>query len=139
MLGPLLAKTLKQTFLIAAICVASNCNAAIKKHPHHIDKLEQQQFLSELQAIELAPKLILASDYVWRGVTQSNNSPAVQGNFLLHNKLGMYGGVFGTNTNYPGADDRTVTSEFQLYTGIKRQFACFDYDIGVRSYYIKCR
>ncbi len=46
----------------------------------------------------------LTSDYRFRGMTQTQSDPAVQGSFLLSHKSGVYVGVFASNVNF-GYDD----------------------------------
>lgn len=101
---------------------------------HYVDKQQQQRFIKEFVTFQFSPLLILTSNYVWRGVSQSDNHPALQGNFLLHDKLGLYAGLFGTNVNFPGTNGKPVTSEFQLYTGYQKKYAEFRYDVGIRRY-----
>jgi uncharacterized protein (TIGR02001 family) len=126
---------LMQTLTIAlSLIFNQTIFSASVSHPNHVNKQKQQQLITDFKDIQFAPKLILTSNYVWRGISQTADGPAIQGNFLLHNKLGIYTGVFGTNTNYPSTDDRTVTSEFQLYVGYRNSIACIDYNVGVRRY-----
>ena len=40
-----------------------------------------------------------ASDYVWRGMTQSDG-PAIQGGFDFEAESGFYAGIWGSNVNF---------------------------------------
>ncbi|TXJ06272.1 MAG: hypothetical protein E6Q25_09630 [Acinetobacter sp.] len=42
----------------------------------------------------------LTSDYRYRGITQTNNDPAVQGGFSLKQESGVYAGVWGSNVGF---------------------------------------
>lgn len=44
------------------------------------------------------------TDYRFRGVTQTQNDPAVQVGFALTHESGLYAGVWGSNVNFGGAD-----------------------------------
>lgn len=45
----------------------------------------------------------LTSDYRYRGITQTNNDPAVQGGFALNHESGAYAGVWGSNVGFAGS------------------------------------
>lgn len=42
----------------------------------------------------------LASEYRWRGQTQTKNDPALQGNFLLSHASGVYFSIFASNVDF---------------------------------------
>ena len=42
----------------------------------------------------------LASEYRWRGQTQTKNDPALQGNFLLNHASGVYFSIFASNVDF---------------------------------------
>ena len=50
-------------------------------------------FADETSDIEVSANIALTSNYIWRGMTQSDDSPAVQGGFDLGYK-GFYAGVW---------------------------------------------
>jgi len=43
--------------------------------------------------------LAFATDYVFRGVSQTDNKPAVQGSFDYKHPIGLYGGIWGSNVD----------------------------------------
>jgi len=68
-----------------------------------------------------------ASDYIWRGMTQSDG-PAVQGGFDYASDGGFYAGLWGSNVNFnydPGAG-----SELDLYFGYGFEVGGVGVDIG---------
>ena len=58
-----------------------------------------------------------ASDYVWRGMTQSDG-PAIQGGFDFEAESGFYAGIWGSNVNFndgAGSElDYTLATDFRL-------------------------
>jgi uncharacterized protein (TIGR02001 family) len=42
----------------------------------------------------------LTSDYVWRGVSQSQEDPALQGELAFEHESGFYGGVWGSSVDF---------------------------------------
>ena len=53
-----------------------------------------------------------ASDYVWRGMTQSDG-PAIQGGFDFEAESGFYAGIWGSNVNFNDG----AGSELDYYAG----------------------
>ena len=48
----------------------------------------------------LSGNVALASDYRWRGQTQTKNDAAFQGNFLLNHSSGFYAAAFASNVDF---------------------------------------
>lgn len=75
----------------------------------------------------------ITSNYIFRGVSQTDDSPAIQGGFDLEHSSGFYAGVWGSNVDsdfYSGAE-----AEFDLYAGFSGEFAGgVGYDIGYLAY-----
>ena len=72
----------------------------------------------------------IASDYVFRGVSQTNEDPQVFGGVDLSYGMG-YAGVWASNVDF-GADDPSV--EVDLYAGIKPTVGDVSMDFGVLYY-----
>ncbi|MBA2960652.1 MULTISPECIES: TorF family putative porin [Ramlibacter] len=75
----------------------------------------------------------LASDYRFRGFTQTNYGPALQGGFDIAHKSGFYVGNWNSNvkdTLYNGA-----SLEMDFYGGYKGEFSGVGYDLGAIYYY----
>ena len=60
----------------------------------------------------VSANVAFASDYVWRGMTQSD-SPAIQGGFDFENESGFYAGIWGSNVNFNDG----AGSELDYYAG----------------------
>ena len=75
----------------------------------------------------------LASDYRFRGVSQTNKKPAFQGGFDFAHKSGFYAGTWNSNVDalmYNGAN-----LEMDFYGGFKGSYQSFSYDVGALYYY----
>lgn len=80
----------------------------------------------------------LTTDYMWRGVSQSNNDPAIQGAFDLSHDSGFYVGAWASSVEFGDQDN---SMELDVYGGFSRDtdfggmlpFA-FTYDIGILRY-----
>jgi len=78
------------------------------------------------------------SQYIYRGVSQTNEKPALQGGFDLGHKSGLYAGVWGSNVSWisDGVPDASASVELDLYGGWKFELpADFTGDVGVLYYW----
>ncbi len=81
--------------------------------------------------------LSLVSNYLYRGISQSGNNPAVQGGFDYTHASGFYAGTWGSSISWIG--DLGIAPgaglELDTYFGIKNSFATdFSYDVGFLRY-----
>lgn len=72
----------------------------------------------------------LTTNYVWRGVSQTQNRPAAQASITYSHPWGVYAGIWGSNVDFPDTRGKTATSEFDVYGGWKNTFSQLD-DLGV--------
>lgn len=89
----------------------------------------------------------LYSQYVFRGLTQTNEDPALQGGFDYAHSSGFYLGVWGSNvswlkenltpsTGIPAGTYKSGGSlELDFYGGYKGSVGDFSYDVGLLQYY----
>ena len=103
----------------------------------------------EPAAPEVSPitaNVTVASNYIYRGLTQTNNKPAIQGGFDYAHESGFYIGNWNSSItwisdSYPGAGQggHSVSApvEMDFYAGFKKEFIGegFATDIGVLQYY----
>jgi uncharacterized protein (TIGR02001 family) len=76
--------------------------------------------------IGISANVAATSNYVWRGMTQSDDSPAIQGGFDLEYK-GFYVGTWGSSVQF---GDTTTAMEADLYAGYSGGIDDFSYDVG---------
>lgn len=66
----------------------------------------------------------MTSDYVFRGITQTDENPAIQGNldwnYNLDDTTALKLGVWGSNVDFNDGDE--ATSEFDLYANVTKTF-----------------
>lgn len=71
---------------------------------------------SPLAQAEFSANVALTTDYVFRGISQTGEDPALQGGFDFKHASGFYAGVWGSNVKFtPAVDDATL--ETDLYAG----------------------
>lgn len=83
----------------------------------------------------------LVSDYLYRGISQTNGKAAIQGGFDYSHASGFYAGVWGSSISWltdAGAGSQVATSsqvELDTYLGFKNSFSGdFSYDVGYLRY-----
>ncbi len=81
----------------------------------------------------------LVSDYLYRGITQTNAQPAIQGGFDYAHASGLYAGVWGSSiswlTDTAGYNTKSSQLELDTYFGYKNSFATdYSYDVGFLRY-----
>jgi len=82
-----------------------------------------------IQAVEISGNVTLATDYVYRGESQTNEEPAIQGGFEVAADSGLYAGVWASNIGFDGS------VEIDYFIGFSNEvFEGFSYDIGLIHY-----
>lgn len=116
----------------------------------------KKTMIAGLVAAALAPAVSVAADsphtltgnvgvysqYIFRGLTQTNKDPALQGGFDYSHSSGFYVGTWMSNiswlTDTPASTGYTSSSlEMDFYGGFRGTFgkSDFGYDVGILQYY----
>lgn len=87
----------------------------------------------------VAANVALTTNYVWRGVSQSAENPAIQGGFDYEHESGFYLGTWGSNVNWgndavTSADGDGASMELDLYGGYKFKAGPVELDVGLIHY-----
>lgn len=79
----------------------------------------------------------LASEYIYRGIGQTNRKPAVQGGVDYAHSSGVYLGAWGSNVSWLSDGSSTVSNslEMDFYGGFKNTVGDFGYDVGLLQYF----
>ncbi|MDR1854629.1 MAG: TorF family putative porin [Azoarcus sp.] len=83
-------------------------------------------------ALPISANLTLASEYAFRGVTQTDERPALQGGFDYKHSSGLYVGTWGSNISW--IDNGKSSLEIDFYGGYAPTFGDFGLDVGVLRY-----
>lgn len=82
--------------------------------------------------------VMIASEYLYRGIAQTNGKPAIQGGFDYAHPSGFYLGTWGSNISWLSDAGPGISApiEIDIYGGYKNSFAGGDwsYDVGVLTY-----
>lgn len=79
----------------------------------------------------------LVSDYAYRGGSQTDERPALQGGFDYAHDSGLYAGVWGSNVSWLSDSNPNVHNslELDIYGGYKGTIGAIGYDVGLLQYY----
>ena len=92
----------------------------------------------------IAANVTVVSDYRYRGISQSNTKPAIQGGFDYAHESGFYIGNWnssicwiGDSSYYNSAGAVSAPIEMDFYAGVKKELIGegFASDVGVLQYY----
>jgi uncharacterized protein (TIGR02001 family) len=79
---------------------------------------------------EVAGNVTFVSDYVFRGISQSDGGPAIQGSFTWSQDM-FYAGAWGSSTNLGIGE----SMELDLYAGFTPTTGPINWDIGLVGYF----
>ncbi len=82
-------------------------------------------------APDIAWNVAATSDYVFRGVSQTEEDPAISGGVDLTSGS-LYAGAWASNVSFPGDGD--TNAEIDLYGGFRPEVAGWNLDLGVVGY-----
>ena len=84
---------------------------------------------SEARAQDVSANVAVTSDYVFRGVSQTRERPAISAGVDLTNE-GFYAGAWASNVDFGDSTD----AEVDLYAGYRPEVAGYALDFGVVGY-----
>ena len=80
---------------------------------------------------EISGNVSMASDYVWRGISQTDNQLSISGGLDYNHESGFYLGTWGSNVNFGPGDP---SMELDVYGGFAGEMGAIGYDLGVIGY-----
>ena len=119
---------MRKTILATAVLAALAASASVMA----------QEAAAPASEHTFTANVTLASEYIYRGIGQTNRKPAIQGGFDYSHASGLYAGVWGSNISWlsDAGNGTSSSAEIDLYGGYKNTFAGGDwnYDLGVLRY-----
>ena len=99
---------------------------------------------SGVAAADLSANAGIFSNYIWRGVTQTDDQAAGQGGIDWGNDSGLYAGTWVSNVTFPGNEEDDLGNhigfstgsgyEMDVYAGFAGEAGSVGYDLGVITY-----
>lgn len=85
-----------------------------------------------INAAEFESNISITNDYIWRGMTQSNEEPAISGGFDIAADNGLYFGTWGSSIEFGGD---SASMELDYYFGLSNELDNgLSYDLGYISF-----
>jgi uncharacterized protein (TIGR02001 family) len=78
---------------------------------------------------DVSANINVTDDYIYRGISNSDNDPAIQGGIDYFNDAGLYAGIWATSMDFQYPDGEPGY-EFDMYGGITGEIANTSWDIG---------
>ena len=95
--------------------------------------------MARVEAGEVSGSVTLTSDYLFRGITQTNEEPALQGGIEYAVDGGFYAGAWGSSISWLSDSDPDISSQVELdgYLGYRGGFgdSGVGYDVGAIYYW----
>jgi uncharacterized protein (TIGR02001 family) len=108
-------KTMKKTLIASALILGSTA------------------VLAEESAHSVSANVALTTDYIYRGFTQTDENPAIQGGFDYAHTSGFYAGIWGSNVDFNDGDEASV--ELDYYAGFSGELdGGLGWDLGYIYY-----
>ncbi|MDX1949659.1 MAG: TorF family putative porin [Rickettsiales bacterium] len=114
---------------LLSFTILSNSYAIAKEEKKEPEKLED---IIKIPG-SFTGKFGFISDYTWRGIAQSNENGAIQGQFDYNHDSGFYLGAWASNVDFGATNDANL--EVDVYSGYTFKYEMFDFNIG-GIYYI---
>jgi uncharacterized protein (TIGR02001 family) len=80
----------------------------------------------------------ITSNYLFRGISQSNNRPSVSANaeirYNINPTFQLYGGVFGASIKLTNQDTSSPSLELDVFGGLRASLGDFSADFGAIAY-----
>lgn len=123
----------KKTIVASAVAAALTSGVALAQAPAPAAPASPHTFTGNVG---------LYSQYIFRGLTQTNRDPAIQGGFDYSHASGFYVGTWASNISWlkdgtPPAYSAGGSGEFDFYGGFKGNIgkSDFTYDVGTLYYW----
>ncbi len=117
----------KHLIALTAFCMAATSGAAIAQ--------EDAAMAEETKPYSISANVAVTSEYFFRGLSQTDGSPTIQGGldfgYDLDGPVDVYLGIWGSGVNFqsPTAGD-DATTEFDIYGGLTGEVEGISWDAG---------
>ena len=103
-----------------------------------VDVVKQEEKRTEEKASDFSfsANVGIYSDYIFRGYTQTQNNPALQGGMDVEHSSGFYAGTWASNVEWTtaGGTMNENSLEVDVYGGYALELAGVGVDVGVLQY-----
>lgn len=91
--------------------------------------------IAAAEDLPISANISIVSDYAFRGFSQTDQRPALQGGFDYKHDSGFYAGLWASNVSWLSDAGASNSLEIDVYAGYSGSMGPFGYDIGLLQYY----
>ncbi|MGH1376367.1 MAG: TorF family putative porin [Alphaproteobacteria bacterium] len=102
--------------------------AAVTLFVPQVSYAGEEQSDGEVSPFSFSANTALVSDYVFRGISQSDENVALQGGFDIGHDSGLYAGLWASSIDFNDNDESSV--EVDIYAGYSGEISDVSYDVG---------
>lgn len=127
---------LKHKFLNTLILTALSASGLALAEDAEVTQHKENIHVIPASAHTVTSNVSLVSDYLYRGISQTGQKPAIQGGFDYAHSSGFYAGAWGSNISWlsDAAVATTASLELDTYAGYKGAAGNVSYDVGFLRY-----
>ncbi len=127
--------TLTRGMAVAAASLFLGAGAAQAGDLFDRGSMKDAPLVAERERPTFSANVALTTDYVFRGISQTEQNPAIQGGFDMTYRS-FYAGVWASNLDFGGdANGNDIANiEIDVYAGFKRKWRKTEFDLGVIYY-----
>jgi uncharacterized protein (TIGR02001 family) len=115
-----------------SLMIAAAAGGALALAPAAAPIALAQTSYEALGGLTVSGSLTLATDYLFRGVSQTQTGPAIQGTIDIEHSSGLYIGGFASNVDFAAPADANI--ELDGLIGFRFRLADIKFDIGAIYY-----
>jgi uncharacterized protein (TIGR02001 family) len=97
--------------------------------------LAQAAAPADIPSVSITPNIGITSDYRFRGLSQNNKNPALQGGLDIAFKEGFYLGIWASQVSDWAAGPKGDNLEVDFYGGYKKEISGITFDVGAIAYH----
>lgn len=91
--------------------------------------------IASAEDLPISANISIVSDYAFRGISQTDQRPALQGGFDYEHDSGFYAGLWASNVSWLSDAGASNSLEIDVYAGYANEIGPFGYDVGLLQYY----
>ncbi|MDR3490833.1 MAG: TorF family putative porin [Gammaproteobacteria bacterium] len=117
--------------ILTNVLIITSVTSLAAEHPHPLPhtKLIITPAPAKITASPVTGNFAITSNYIFRGISQSNNLPAFQGGLTYtFATTGIYLNIWGSNVNQTANNGAVATLEVDQVAGITNKIKDFSYD-----------
>jgi uncharacterized protein (TIGR02001 family) len=124
-------KTTIVGFLCSGILLSAMCIARADTHGEVAEVARPKEVTSDHT---FGANILIGNDYIYRGITQTNGDPTLQGGLTYGHSSGLYAGTWASNLEFNASTTNAASLEMDFFAGYGFDLGGLTYDVGYLYY-----